>query len=181
MREEVRNMQLDEQLWAESAETVGKELQQFAREFESFTPELFVQIKFHLLRGSGLTKQSRDELCELSIHSELCPKCDLLYVAKKCLLWYRLFWTINPNFIERSPPCIKLAFEKNSIKTVTSYLAKIHVFNPPFYDAKGGTSCNSMRRYGYCRPDVYCRSMTTDYILEYNAARERVKRSQKLG
>ena len=180
MREEEHNPQLDEELWAESTETVAEELRQFTKEFGSFTPELFVQIKFHLLRGPGLIKQSRDELCELSIHGKTCPKCELLYVAKKCLLWYRLFWTINPNFIERSPPCIKLAFEKNSIKTVTSYLAKIHVFNPPFYEPKGGTSCNSMRRYGYCKPDSYCRAMSTDYTLEYNAARERVKRTHRL-
>ncbi|MFW9787597.1 MAG: hypothetical protein ACFFE2_02245 [Candidatus Thorarchaeota archaeon] len=172
---------LDNELWTENAESVSKELREFAQEFGSFTPELFVQIKFHLLKGQGFTKQSRDELCELSIHGKTCPKCDLLYVAKKCLLWYRLFWTIRPIYIERAPPCIKLAFEKNSIKTVTSYLARINVFNPPFYIPKGGTSCNSMRRYGYCRPNEYCRAMTSDYILEYNSARERVKQSRKLG
>lgn len=180
MKEVDKRTSLNEDDWVASPDTVAEELQSFIKEFESFTPELFVQIKFHLLRGSGLTRPARDELCDLSINHSFCPKCDFLYVAKKCLLWYRLFWTINPNFIERSPPCIKLAFEKNRIKTVASYLAKIHVFNPPFYEPKGGTSCNSMRRYGYCKPNLYCTAMATDYTLEYTAARERVKQSRKL-
>lgn len=180
MRDEERNPQLDEELWVESDETVVEELRQFTKEFGSFTPELFVQIKFHLLRGPGLTKQSRNELCELSIHSKLCPKCDLLYVAKKCLLWYGLFKIIRWETVERAPPCIRLAFVKKSIKTVAIYLSKANLIDAPFYKARGSTSCNVMRRWGYCQPNEYCRAMETENTLEYIAARERVKRSRKL-
>ncbi len=180
MRDEDRNPQLDEELWAESSETVIEELRQFTKEFGSFTPELFVQIKFHLLRGPGLTKHSRDELCELSIHRKTCSKCDLLYVAKKCLLWYRLFKIIRWETVERAPPCIRLAFVKKSIKTVTTYLTKANLIDAPFYRARGSTSCNVMRRWGYCQPNEYCRAMETENTLEYTAARERVKRSRKL-
>lgn len=180
MREEEHNPQLDEELWIESAETVAEELRQFTKEFGAFTPELFVQIKFHLLRGPGLTKQSRDELCALSIHSKTCSKCDLLYVAKKCLLWYRLFKIIQWKTVERTPPCIRLAFAKKSIKTVAIYLSKANLIDAPFYKARGSTSCNVMRRWGYCQPNEYCRAMETEKTLEYTAARERVKRSRKL-
>jgi hypothetical protein len=180
MSEEERNPQLDEELWTESAETVVEELRQFTKEFESFTPELFVQIKFHLLRGPGLTKLSRDELCELSIHSKTCPKCDLLYVAKKCLLWYDLFKIIRWETLERTPPCVRLAFVKKSIKTVAIYMFKANLIDAPFYKARGSTSCNVMRRWGYCQPNEYCKAMETENTLEYMAARERVKRSRKL-
>ena len=171
--------ELDGELWVEDSETVTKELQQFVAEFESFTPELFTQIKFHLLRGQGLTKQSRDELCELSIHTKTCQKCDLLYIAKKCLLWYRLFQLIRWKTVERTPPCIRLAFIKKSIKTVANYLSKVNLINPPFYRARGSTSCNLMRRWGYCQPNEYCRAMESENTLEYNNARERVKKSRK--
>ena len=180
MRDDEREPHLDEELWVESAETVADELRQFTKEFGSFTPESFVQIKFHLLRGPGLTKQSRDELCELSIHSKTCPKCDFLYVAKKCLLWYRLFKIIQWNTVERAPPCIRLAFAKKSIKTVAIYLSKANLIDAPFYKARGSTSCNVMRRWGYCQPNEYCRAMETENTLEYISARERVKRSRKL-
>jgi hypothetical protein len=171
---------LDEELWVESAETVAEELRQFTKEFRAFTPELFVQIKFHLLRGPGLTKQSRDELCELSIHSQTCPKCDLLYVAKKCFLWYRLFKIIRWGTVERAPPCIRLAFVKKSIKTVATYLSKSYLIEAPFYRAYGSTLCKVMRRWGYCQPNEYCRAMENENTLEYSAARERVKRSRTL-
>ncbi|MHA2353316.1 MAG: hypothetical protein ACXAC0_05350 [Candidatus Thorarchaeota archaeon] len=180
MRKETGIPELDEELWVESAEIVAKELRQFTKEFGAFTPELFVQIKFHLLRGPGLTKQSRDELCELSIHSKTCPKCDLLYVAKKCLLWYRLFKIIRWETVERAPPCIRLAFVKKSIKTVATYLSKANLIDAPFYRARGSTSCNLMRRWNYCQPNEYCRAMERENTLEYIAARERVKRSRKL-
>jgi hypothetical protein len=180
MREEECNPQLDEELWVESAETVVEELRQFIKEFESFTPELFVQIKFHFLRGPGFIKQSRDELCELSIHSKTCPKCDLLYVAKKCLLWYDLFKIIRWETVERAPPCIRLAFVKKSIKTVATYLSKANLIDAPFYKAYGSTLCKVMRRWGYCQPNEYCRVMENENILEYSAARERLKRSRKL-
>ena len=180
MREKESHPELDEEFWAENSDTVAAELKQFTNEFGSFTPELFVQIKFHLLRGSGLTKQSRDELCELSIHSKTCPKCDLLYVAKKCLLWYRLFKLVQWKIVERAPPCIRLAFAKKSIKTVATYLSKAHLIDAEFYRVRGSTSCNLMRRWGYCQPNEYCRAMSSNNTLEYIAARERVKKSRKL-
>ena len=172
--------ELDDELWAEGPETVADELCQFTKEFGSFTPELFTQIKFHLLRGPGLTKQSRDELCELSIHSKTCQKCELLYVAKKCLLWYRLFKIIRWETVERAPPCIRLAFVKKSIKTVAIYLSKANLIDAPFYRARGTTSCNVMRRWGYCQPNEYCRAMERENTLDYIPARERVKRSREL-
>ncbi len=180
MREETCSPNLDETLWAERSEIVTQELRQFIQEFGSFTPELFVQIKFHLLRGPGLTKQSRDELCELSIQSKTCPKCDFLYVAKKCLLWYKLFKIVQWATVERAPPCIRLAFAKKSIKTVAIYLTKTNLIDAPFYKARGSTSCNVMRRWRYCQPNEYCRTMEKENTLEYNAARERVKKSRDL-
>ena len=180
MREEDTTPELDEELWTESSDIVAEELKQFIEEFGSFTPEFFTQIKIHLLRGPGLTKQSRDELCEVSIFNETCPKCDLLYVAKKCPLWYRLFRIIRWTTVERGPPCIRLAFAKKSIKAVTTYLSKAHLIDAPFYKAKGSTSCNMMRRWGYCNPNEYCRAMDRENTLEYIPARERVKRSRKL-
>jgi hypothetical protein len=180
MKEEEQRPQLDEELWTEDSKTVAEQLRRFIEEFVSFTPERFVQIKFHLLRGPGLTKQTRDELCELSIHSKTCPKCDYLYVAKKCLLWYRLFKIIQWETVERAPPCIRLAFVKKSIKTVATYLSKTHLIDAPFYRARGSTSCNLMRRWGYCQPNEYCRAMERENTLEYIPARERVKRSRKL-
>jgi hypothetical protein len=180
MSEKKSRPELDEDLWAEDPETVAEELRQFTKEFGSFTPERFTQIKFHLLRGPGLTKQSRDELCELSIHSKTCPRCDLLYIAKKCLLWYRLFNIIKWETVERGPPCIRLAFIKKSVKTVAIYLSKTNLINAPFYKARGSTSCNVMRRWGYCQPNEYCRAMEKENTLEYILARERVKQSRKV-
>jgi hypothetical protein len=180
MREEDCYPQLDEELWVENVETVARDLQQFANEFGSFTPELFVQIKFHLLRGPGLTKQSREELCELSIHSKTCPRCDLLYVAKKCLLWSKLFRLIQWKTVERAPPCIRLAFAKKSIKTVANYLTRANLIDAPFYRARGSTLCKVMRRWDYCHPNEYCGAMETENTLAYAAAREHVKRARKL-
>lgn len=180
MRVGTSRPELDEDLWTERSEVVAKNLQQFIEEFGTFTPERFAQMKFHLLRGPGLTKRSRDDLCELSIHSRTCPKCDMLYRAKKCLLWYRLFKTIRWRTVERAPPCIRLAFARKSIKTVTIYLSKANLLTPPFYKARGSTSCNVMRRWGYCQPNEYCRAMETENTLEYTAARERVKRTRNL-
>ncbi|MFW9808711.1 MAG: hypothetical protein ACFFE6_04930 [Candidatus Thorarchaeota archaeon] len=171
---------LDEDEWAASSDAVTEELQSFVKEFGSFTPELFVQIKFHLLRGSGLSKNTRDELCVLSINNGFCPNCDLLYQAKKCLLWYRLFKIIRWEIVERAPPCIRLAFAKRSIKTVAIYLTKANLIDAAYYKAKGSTSCNTMRRWGYCHPNEYCRAMETGNTLEYTAARERVKRARKI-
>ncbi|MFX1481971.1 MAG: hypothetical protein ACFFCP_02160 [Promethearchaeota archaeon] len=171
---------LSEDEWTSSPEDVTSELQSFIKEFGSFTPELFVQIKFHLLKNSGLTKQTRDELCGLSIHHGFCSGCDALYEAKNCLLWYRLFKIIQWENVKRAPPCIRLAYAKKSIKTVTIYMTKANLIDAPFYKARGSTSCNTMRRWGYCHPNEYCRAMATDNTLEYTTARERVKQSRKL-
>ncbi len=180
MKEMEKSLSLNEDDWTASPDVVAKELQSFISEFGSFTPELFVQIKFHLLRGSGLTKPARDELCTLSINQGLCPKCELLYTAKKCLLWYRLFRIIKWETVQRAPPCIRLAFAKKSIKTVAIYLTKTNLINALFYRAIGSTSCNMMRRWGYCNQNEYCNAMETDNTLEYISVRERVKQSRKL-
>ena len=171
---------LSEDEWTASPEIVAEELRSYIREFGSFTPERFTQIKFHLLRGSGLIKSTRDELCRLSSHQSLCPKCDFLYVAKRCLLWSRLFNIIKWETVRRAPPCIRLAFAKKSIKTVATYLSKTNLIDAPFYRAIGSTSCNRMRGWDYCNPNEYCNAMETGNTLEYNAARERVKKSRNL-
>jgi hypothetical protein len=180
MRDGKRSSALSEDEWTASPIIVTEELKSFVREFGSFTPERFTQIKFHLLRGSGLTKPTRDEFCALSITEGMCPKCDLLYTAKKCLLWSRLFKIVKWETVQRAPPCIRLAFAKKSIKTVAIYLTKTNLIDAPFYRAIGSTSCNMMRRWGYCNPNEYCNAMETDNTLEYSSARERVKRSRKL-
>lgn len=180
MRDVKRHPSLNEEEWTAGQAAIADELRSFIKEFESFTPELFTQIKFHLLRGSGMTKPTRDEFCALSIHEGLCPKCDLLYTAKKCLLWYRLFRIIKWETVQRAPPCIRLAFAKKSIKTVAIYLTKTNLIDAPFYRAIGSTSCNMMRRWGYCHPNEYCNAMEAENTLEYIAARERVKRGRKL-
>jgi len=180
MKEVEKSTSLNEDDWTASPDTVAEEMQSFIKEFGSFTPELFVQIKFHLLRGSGLTKPARDELCDLSIHHGFCPKCDLLYGAKKCLLWYRLFRIIKWDIVKRAPPCVRLAFAKRSIKTVAIYLSKTNLIDAPFYKARGSTSCNILRRWGYCQPNEYCRAMESDNTLEDTVARERGKQSRKL-
>ena len=173
-------MSLNGEDWTASPDVVAEELLSFINEFGSFTPESFVQIKFHLLRGSGLTRHVRDELCDLSINHGQCPRCGLLYAAKKCLLWYRLFRIIKWETVQRAPPCIRLAFAKKSIKTVAIYLTKTNLIIAPFYRAIGSTSCNMMRRWGYCNPNEYCNAMETENTLEYISARERVKQSRKL-
>jgi len=70
--------------------------------------------------------------------------------------------------------------KKLGIKTVAIYLSKANLIDAPFYRARGSTSCNLMRRWGYCNPNEYCRAMETENSLEYATARERVKRSRKL-
>lgn len=180
MKEVEKNMSLNGEDWTASPDVVAEELQSFINEFGSFTPESFVQIKFHLLRGSGLTRHVRDELCDLSINQGQCPRCGLLYAAKKCLLWYRLFRIIKWEGVQRAPPCIRLAFAKKSIKTVAIYLTKTNLIVAPFYRAIGSTSCNMMRRWGYCTPNEYCNAMETDNTLEYTSVRERVKQSRRM-
>jgi len=169
---------LNEDEWFSTSETVAKELQSFADEFGSFTPHHFAQVNFHHLRRDGLTRTTRNELCEISIHIKTCPKCELLYVAKNCLLWSRLYKMATWDIVERAPPCIRLAYAKKTIKTVTNYLAAVGLLAPPFYKSRSAPSCNSMRHWGYCHPNEYCRAMRTDSTFEYIEAREHVKLSR---
>ncbi|MHA1937097.1 MAG: hypothetical protein ACXACD_01145 [Candidatus Thorarchaeota archaeon] len=179
MSDKRRKPLLAEENWNSTADEVQSELQSFIDEFGAFTPEWFVDIKFHLLRESGLTKASRDELCRLSIHARLCPKCDFLYIAKKCLLWLRLF-RINPRIVERAPPCIQDAFKNNAIKIVADFLVVANLIDPPFYKVRSAPWCRTLRGWGYCTPDEYCEAMERANTLEYSATRERVKRSRDL-
>jgi len=170
---------IDKDEWTSTPEEIAKELILFAQEFDSFTPELFAEVNFHLLRRSGLTKSTRNEFCQLSIYCETCPRCELLYVAKKCPLWYRLYKMVTWDIVKRAPPCIRLAFARKTIKTVTNYLAGVNLVSPPFFKSRGTPSCNALRSWGYCTPNEYCKEMKTENTSEYNAARERVKLSRK--
>jgi len=179
MSDKRRKPLLAEENWNSTVNEVQSELQSFIDEFGAFTPEWFVDIKFHLLRESGLTKESRAELCRLSIHASLCPKCDFLYIAKKCLLWLRLF-KINPRIVERAPPCIQQAFKNNAIKIVADFLVVANLIDPPFYKARSAPWCRTLREWGYCTPDEYCEAMERENTLEYSAIRERIKQSRDL-
>lgn len=165
--------------WNCSPKELSQELDLFIEEFESFTPEHFAHVNFHLLRRAGLTKRSRNELCKVSIKYKHCHKCKFLYTAKKCLLWSQLYKIIEWGIVERAPPCIRLAFAKKTIKTVANYLVLTGLISPPFYRVRGVLSCNIMRRWGYCTPNEYCRVMKTNRVLEYASARERVKLSRE--
>ncbi|MFQ5831203.1 MAG: hypothetical protein ACE5H4_00675 [Candidatus Thorarchaeota archaeon] len=180
MNEVKKRSLLNEENWYASDEEVSEQLQSFIGEFGSFTPEWFTDIKFHLLRHSGLKKESREELCRLSIRKGLCPNCDFLYTAKKCLLWLRLFRLINPRLMDRAPPCIRKAYEKNSIKIVADFLVKANLIEPPFYKARSAPSCKALQRWGHCHPDEYCQAMERANTLAYSGARNRVKRSRVL-
>jgi hypothetical protein len=180
MTDDVIPEKISPEFWNVSAEKLGEELSQFIKEFESFTPEHFTQIKFHVLRHSGLNKGSRNELCRVSIYEELCPNCDLLYVAKKCLLWYQLYSLIDKKIVQRAPPCIKSAFSQKRIKHVTNFLAKANLINPPFYKVRSAPSCKAMRRWGLCNENEYCKQMKTGSTLEYSSAREGVKRNKSM-
>lgn len=166
--------------WNISAVQLAEEINAFIFEFRSFTPEWFAEVKFHLLRGPGLTKDGRLEFCDVAIKSKLCPKCDLLYEAKKCPLWYRLFKTVTWKMVERAPPCIRFAFLKHNIKTVVDYLVAVNLLSPPFYRKRRAPSCRMMKRWNLCEPDEYCRAMTTGNTAEYLSAREHVKLSRHL-
>jgi hypothetical protein len=180
MNRDAKPAKLSSEYWNVSAKQLADELRQFIEEFGSFTPEYFTQIKFHVLRDSGLSKESRDELCRVSIHEKLCPQCDLLYVAKKCLLWYKLFKLVNRKIIRRTPPCIRTAYTKKRIKHVANFLTKANIINPPFYKVRSAPSCKAMRRWGLCNPDEYCKWMKTQSTLEYRIARERVKQNRSM-
>jgi hypothetical protein len=178
MSKEVDLIKLNEEEWVSTAETVAKELQSFVDEFGSFTPQLFAEVNFHHLRGTGLTKTSRNELCEISINIKTCPKCDSLYVAKRCLLWFRLYKMVTWAIVERAPPCIRLAYAKKTIKTVTTYFVATNLLAPLFFKSRCAPSCNLMRYWDYCHPNEYCKTMKTENTFEYNAARESVKLSR---
>ncbi|MHA1137180.1 MAG: hypothetical protein ACTSSE_11910 [Candidatus Thorarchaeota archaeon] len=170
---------IDKDEWTSTPEEIAKELKLYAQEFDSFTPEHFAELNFHLLRRPGLTKTTRNEFCEISIYCKTCAKCELLYVAKKCPLWYRLYRMVTWDIVKRAPPCIRLAFTKKTIKTVTNYLAGVNLVSPPFFKSRGTPSCNALRSWGYCTPNEYCKAMKTENTSEYTAARERVKISRK--
>ncbi len=167
--------------WMISKEQLSNEIGSFVIEFGSFTPEWFAEVKFHLLRESGLNKESRDQFCDVAISAGHCPRCDLLYSAKKCPLWYRLYKIAEWKLVERAPPCIRLAFIKRNIKTVVDYLVAVNLIDPPFYRSRRrAPSCKMMRRWGLCKPNEFCNAMTTDNTAEYISARERVKLSRPL-
>ena len=180
MNKDAKHVKISSELWNVSAEQLGEELRQFIDEFGSFTPEHFTQIKFHVLRDSSLSKDSRDELCSVSVNNKLCPKCDLLYVAKKCLLWYQLFKLINWKIVQRAPPCIQSAYTKKRITHVANFLTKASLINPPFYKVRSAPSCKAMKRWGLCNPDEYCREMRTENTLEYRVVREQVKQNKPM-
>ncbi|MFX1485158.1 MAG: hypothetical protein ACFFCP_18415 [Promethearchaeota archaeon] len=169
------SLYLNEEYWNCSVEELARELKSFVSEFGSFTPDWFAEVKFHLLRYSGLTLETRDEFCAVSIHSKQCRKCDDLYESKGCLLWYRLFDIISKKTVQRAPPCIRLSLEKKSIKSVANYLKKANLLSPPFYKARAPPRCGKMAEWGLCKPDQYCKVMKTDNLMEYNDARNRVK------
>ncbi|MHA2426123.1 MAG: hypothetical protein ACXAEF_15150, partial [Candidatus Thorarchaeota archaeon] len=52
---------LSEDYWNCGVDELSKELKSFVSEFGSFSPDWFAEVKFHLLRYSGLTLETRDE------------------------------------------------------------------------------------------------------------------------
>ncbi|RDE11820.1 MAG: hypothetical protein C4K49_11060 [Candidatus Thorarchaeota archaeon] len=168
--------------WNESPEGVARELHSFIDDFRSFTPEWFAEVKFHLLKQSGLTKDTRNDLCRVSIHGGYCDRCESLYKAKNCLLWSHLFSKAKAVVDDRSPPCIRLALRKNSIRTVASFLTSADLIEAPFYRRRRASSCRMMAQWGYCVPDEYCRHIPDNNAnpLQYIIARERVKLSRAL-
>ncbi|MHA1576050.1 MAG: hypothetical protein ACTSU3_01690 [Candidatus Thorarchaeota archaeon] len=165
--------------WNCSINQLVKALQSFVSEFGSFTPDWFAEVKFHFLRLSGLTIESRDELCSASIFAGTCNKCDQLYMTKRCLLWYQLFDIIDPRTVRRAPPCIRNALSENSIRIVADFLSKASLIDPPFYKARAPPRCGRMKKYGFCEPDEFCDAMENDGILGYNSAREKVKSAHR--
>jgi hypothetical protein len=170
---------INEELWSCSADQLANEVVGFVDEFGSFTPEWFSEVKFHLLK-SGLTLESRDELCSVTIFTKQCRKCDHLYMAKKCLLWYRLFDVVNWGSVKRAPPCIRVSLKNKSIRVVADFLKRTNLIDPPFYKSRPLPTCKTMDSWGVCNPDQYCRAMKTGRILEYNKARERTKITRQL-
>ncbi|RDE12591.1 MAG: hypothetical protein C4K47_07590 [Candidatus Thorarchaeota archaeon] len=169
------SVSLSPEAWAASSERVAEELRSFIRDMGSFSPDWFVEVKFHLLRQSGLTKASRAELCRISIQGSHCKKCEELYEARTCLLWSRLFSMARTAVDDRCPPCIRIALSRNSLKTVANFLTSAYLIDAPFYKHRKASSCKTMAQWGYCRPDEYCRGIKSGNPLEYISARERVK------
>jgi hypothetical protein len=180
MDEHDSSIALNPETWAVSPERVAEELASFIRDMGSFTPDWFVEVKFHLLRQSGLTKESRAELCRISIREGHCKKCEALYQPRNCVLWSRLFSTVKSAVDDRSPPCIRIALGKNSLKTVANFLTSAYLIDAPFYRRRKASSCKAMAQWGYCRPDEYCREMRSGNPLEYISAREKVKLSRPI-
>lgn len=166
---------LSQEYWNCTSSDLQNELVSFVKEFGSFTPEWFAEVKFHLLKDSGLNLMTRDELCQVSITVRQCSKCDHLYMAKSCLLWYRLFDLITWETIRRAPPCIRAAFRNKSIKIVANYLKRANLISPSFYKARAPPLCKNMEDWGNCQPDEYCKAMKSGKILEYNSVREQIK------
>ncbi len=172
--------ELDSTRWNISSEELLIELRQFISEFGSFTPEWFIEVRFHLTKSSILDKKSRRELCTLSIDGRLCDSCDSLYKARQCHLWSRLYEETRNISLMRAPPCIRLAYLRKSIRKVVDYLVCAGLLTPPFYKVKMAPNCTTMIQWGYCQPDEYCHAMTGKNTLDYIGARERVKLSREL-
>ncbi|MGQ4911214.1 MAG: hypothetical protein ACP6KW_03510 [Candidatus Thorarchaeota archaeon] len=166
--------------WSADPEEIARELSEIVAGFGSFTPETFAELKFHLLGKKGFTKAARDDVCRISAHWGHCVKCNNLYEAKKCPLWYELFKMITWHTVERAPPCIRQAYATHSIKTVTNYLVRANLIDPPYYRSRYPSSCKMMQNWGYCTPNEYCRAMKKGNPLEYNEARDAVKMSRNL-
>ncbi|TFG09926.1 hypothetical protein EU538_03515 [Candidatus Thorarchaeota archaeon] len=169
---------LSREYWNATPDELAEEIEAFSSEFGSFTPEWFVEVKFHLLKSHGLVKESRDEFCRVAITRGMCPDCDHLYVAKKCLLWYGLYRRVSWSIVRRAPPCVRIAYTRRNIKTVVNFLTSANLLDPPYYKSRGAPTCKSMERWGLCNPDEYCRAMKTGRTLEYIKAREEVKLSR---
>ncbi len=169
---------LNRDYWNVTPDELAEEIRAFTSEFGSFSPEWFVEVKFHLLKSHGLVKETRNELCSVAIDRGLCPHCDHLYIAKKCLLWYDLYKLVSWNIVRRAPPCIRIALTRKNIKTVVNFLTNANLLDPPYYTSRGAPTCASMERWGLCSPDEYCKAMESGRTLEYVKVRERMKRSR---
>jgi hypothetical protein len=171
---------LSREYWNCIPDELQNELRSFVSEFGAFTPDWFAEVKFHLLKQSGLTLLTRDEFCSVAIYYHLCGKCDTLYMSKQCLLWYRLFDLITTRVVRRAPPCIKIALKNKSIKTVANFMKRANIVSPPFYKARAAPSCKNMQDWGFCSPDEFCQAMRTGKLLEYNSVREQIKMTRKV-
>ena len=165
---------LDDELWNCSLHELHFELQSFIDEFDAFSPELFAQLRFDLFRH-GLVKKARLELCRVAADAGLCSFCSKLYETKYCLLWFRLYNRIPSRSIQRSPPCIRKAYRKGSIKTVANFLNRVSVLQAPFYESRVVPHCDTMKEFGYCNPDRICERTNRTSPLEYESVRTHLK------